>query len=146
MKKAIILLSLFSMLLCGCAKENDAETMVIEEAEIITEAKAEPVPNDNEMYMTTGRYYIKGNVITHDGNVWDYQTEIISDEPAYDNAPVYVVFDDNGTENDIYDDVVVELILDIRTAIYDELEVKLSESFYLERENNNITILGQKGK
>ena len=94
--------------------------------------------------MTVGRYYTDGSVITHDGNVWGYQTEIISDEPAYNNEPVFVVFDNNGTETDIYDDIVIDLMLDVRTAIYDELEAELSKEFVLERENNNIKIIERK--
>lgn len=94
--------------------------------------------------MTVGRYYINGSVITHDGNIWDYQTETISDEPSYDNEPVYVVFDNNGTETDIYDDIVIGLILDVRTAIYDELETELSKDFVIERDGNNIRITAQK--
>lgn len=129
MKKAILALSLCSIILSGCgAKGNEPD----------------PIVSDHEQYMTVGRYYIDGSVITHDGNVWDYQTEIISDEPSYDNEPVYVVFDDNGTETDIYDDAVVELILDVRTAIYDELEVELSKDFELVREDNNIRIIKAK--
>lgn len=129
MKKAILALSLCSIILSGCsAKGNEPE----------------PVVSDHEQYMTVGRYYTDGSVITHDGNIWDYQTEIISDEPSYDNEPVYVVFDDNGTETDIYDDVVIGLILDVRTAIYDELETELSKDFVLEREDNNIRIIKAK--
>ncbi len=95
MKKAMILLSLCSMLLTGCAKGNG-------------------------QYMKAGNYYLDGTVITCDGNIWDYQTETISNEPAYDDAPVYVVFDDNGTETNIYDDIIIKLIIDVE-AIYDEM-------------------------
>lgn len=129
MRKAILALSLCSIILSGCgAKGNDTAP--------------EPV---HEQYMTTGRYYTEGSVITNDGNIWGYQTEIISDKPAYDNEPVYVVFDDNGTGTDIYDDVILGLIFDVNTAIYDALETELSNSFELEREGNNIRIITQKG-
>ena len=127
------MLSLCSMLLSGCATATNGNEAVTSETDI-----------GHEQYMTTGRYYANGNVITHDGNVWGYQTEIISDEPSYDNEPVYVIFDNNGTETDIYDDMVIGLIFDARTAIYDELETELSKDFVLERENNNIRIISQK--
>lgn len=131
-KKIISMLALGAIILIcsGCASKANEP---VSETEI-----------NHEQYMTTGRYYINGNVITHDGNIWDYQTEIISDEPSYDNEPVYVVFDNNGTETDIYDDAVIGLILDVRTAIYDELETELSKDFVIERDGNNIRITAQK--
>lgn len=134
MKKIISLLALGAIVFTcsGCSKANEP----VSETKTVSIAHAQ--------YMTTGRYYTNGSVITHDGNIWDYQTEIISDEPSYDNEPVYVVFDNNGTENSIYDDAIIGLILDVNTAIYDELETELSESFELERNGNDIRIISQK--
>ena len=129
-KKIIIVLSLCSILLCGCATKGNEQ--------VVSNV------SDHEQYVTIGRYYVDGSIVTYDGNVWGYQTEIISDEPSYNNEPVYVVFDDNGTETDIYDDVIIDLMLDVRTAIYDELEIELSKEFVLERENNNIKIIERK--
>ena len=123
MKKAILILSLCAIVLSGCG------------------TKTETINNNHAQYIAAGRYYTDGNIITDDGNVWNYQTETISDEVSYDNEPVYVVFDNNGTETDIYDDVVVGLMLDRETAIYDELEKSLSSEFALEREGNNIRIV-----
>lgn len=125
-----------SILLSGCTTTKGNHEYVPDPAS----------ETDHAQYMATGRYYVDGNVVTHDGNVWAYQTETISDAPSYNNEPVYVIFDDNGTEIDIYDDAVVGLILDVRTAIYDELETELSKDFELERENNNIRIISMKGK
>ena len=125
--KRIFALSLIALTLCGCG--NNATTV-------------EP---EHTQYYQGGRYYTSGEVITNDGNIWDYQTDIISEEPSYDAEPVYAVFDDNGTPDNIYDDAVLGLVLDRETAIYDALEVALSEEFNLERNGNNIRIHSEKG-
>lgn len=127
MKKAIIL-SLCAAILSGCgATENESVPEV-----------------EHNHYITIGRYYTDGSVITDDGNIWDYRTDIISEKQSYDNEPVYVCFDDNGTETNIYDDVITGLVLDVNTAIYDVLEAELSKGFELEREGNDIRIITKK--
>lgn len=102
----------------------------------------EPAPKvESQRYTAYGRYYTDGTVITNDGNEWSYSTDIISDKTPYDAMPVWVGFDDNGTA-DITDDIILGLVYDRETAIYDQLETALSESFELEREGNNIKIKG----
>jgi hypothetical protein len=54
--------------------------------------------------------------------------------------PVWVALDDNGTPNSIEDDVILGLVYDRNTAIYDELETALSDKFELERDGNNIKV------
>lgn len=93
-------------------------------------------------YVAQGHYYADGTVITTDGNIWDYQTDIISDKPSYDHQAVNVGFDDNGTPDDITDDIILGLTWDVATSIYDDLETALSDSFQLERDGNNIHIKG----
>lgn len=44
--------------------------------------------------------------------------------------PVWVGFDDNGTPNNITDDIILDLVYDRETA--------LSDKFELERNDNNI--------
>lgn len=99
---------------------------------------------ESVMYFTYGRYYftadLQGQVLTEDGNIWDYTQDVISDKPSYNSEPVIACFDDKGTPNDIYDDEIVSLVLDRETAIYDELETSLSEAFEVERNGNNIRI------
>jgi hypothetical protein len=99
---------------------------------------------EHTTYIMSGRYYfnadIQGQVVTDDGNVWDYTQDIISEEPSYHNEPVYALLDDNGTPDNIYDDEILGLVLDRETAIYDALEVSLSESFTVERNGNVISI------
>ena len=91
-------------------------------------------------YTAYGRYYTNGTAITNDGNEWSYITDTISDKTPYDGIPVWIGFDDNATPNDITDDIVLGLVYDRDTAIYDALETALSEEFELERESNNIRI------
>lgn len=95
-------------------------------------------------YTAKGRYYTNGTVITEDGNEWSYSTEAISDKPTYDGMPVDVGIDDNGTPDDISDDIILGLVWDINTSVYDELESELSDAFEIEREGNNIRIKGRK--
>lgn len=96
-------------------------------------------------YIASGRYYICGEVVTEDGNIWEYSQDIISERESYDNEPVFVVFDDNGTPEDIYDDEICGVVLDRETAIYDALEMELSDVFEIERNGNVINISKQKG-
>lgn len=91
-------------------------------------------------YTAYGRYYTDGTVITNDGNEWSYTTNTISDKTPTDAMPVWIGFDDNGTPNDITDDIILGLVYDRNTAIYDELEATLGDSFELERDGNNIII------
>ena len=90
--------------------------------------------------MVQGRYYTCGELITNDGNVWEYAQDVISERESYDHQPVFAIFDDNGTPDNIYDDVVYGLVLDKETAIYDALEVSLSEAFTVERNGNVISV------
>lgn len=126
--KKLLTLSLFaSILLTACSAQPQAPT-------------EDPAPHNR--YITTGRYYTNGSVVTADGNEWGYSTDTISDRPAENAMPVYIAFDDNGTDN-IYDDSILGLVLDLETYIYDRLESTLSESeaFTIERDGNNIHII-----
>lgn len=100
---------------------------------------------ESQTYTAYGRYYTDGTVITNDGNdslLWEYSTDTISDQTPYDGMPVWIGFDDNGTPNDITDDIILGLVYDRNTAIYDDLETALSDKFELERDGNNIHIKG----
>lgn len=99
---------------------------------------------DHTRYTAYGRYYTDGTVITNDGNEWAYSTDTISDKTPTDAMPVWIGFDDNGTADDITDDIILGLVYDRNTAIYDELETALSAEFELERDGNNIKIQGGK--
>lgn len=98
----------------------------------------------SQTYTAYGRYYTDGTVITNDGNEWSYSTDIISNKTPYDTMPIWIGFDDNGTPNNITDDNILGLVYDRNTAIYDDLETALGDSFELERNGNNIHIGGIK--
>jgi hypothetical protein len=108
---------------------------------VFSEDKPEIEPTQ---YTAYGRYYTNGTVITEDGNEWSYTTDTISDKTPTDAMPVWVGMDDNGTPNDITDDIILGLVYDRNTAVYDELETALSDKFELERDGNNIHIGGTK--
>ena len=58
---------------------------------------------ETKNYAMPGYYFDNGTVITDDGNMWGYQKEI-------HNCPVHVIFNDNGTADNIYDDIIIDLI------------------------------------
>ena len=118
--KKVLILCVCMLLLCGCAQ---------------------PI---HTRYTANGRYYTNGTVVTDDGNEWSYDTDTISDKPTYDGMPVSVGFDDNGTPDNIYDDIVLGLVWDINTSVYDDLESALSDVFEIEREGNNLRIKGRR--
>ena len=122
-KKIILALLGTSLLLTGCGEVPEKNTPVVE----------------STTYIMSGRYYTSGELFTEDGNVWEYSQDIISEEPSYDNQPVYALINDMGTANK-FDDEVLGLVLDVETAIYDELEVRLSEKFSVERNGNQLHI------
>lgn len=57
-----------------------------------------------EIYIMSGHYYANGEIITEDGNVWNYTSEIFDD-----SFSVNVLFDNNGTDS-IYDDIIVGIV------------------------------------
>lgn len=119
MKKLVVISILFVLLLSGC-----------------TTKKVQP----HTRYTAYGRYYTNGTVITNDGNEWSYTTDTISDKTPTNDMPIWVAFDDNGTPDDITDDIILGVVYDRETAIYDALETELSQEFELTREGNNIHI------
>ena len=104
----------------------------------IRQVKPTEVETPHNKYTAYGRYYTDGTVITNDGNEWAYSTDLISNQIPTNDMPVWVDFDDNGTPNDITDDIILGLVYDRETAIYDNLETALSDKFELERNDNNI--------
>lgn len=99
---------------------------------------------ESQQYTAYGRYYTDGTVITNDGNEWLYSTDTISDKTPTNAMPIWIGFDDNGTPNEVTDDIILGVVYDRNTAIYDELETALGDSFELTREGNNIHIGGLK--
>lgn len=129
MKKLLsIALASAMTLTVGCSAPKQTETPKIESTK----------------YTAYGRYYTNGTVITNDGNEWSYSTDVISDKTPYDTVPIWIGFDDNGTPNEVTDDIILGVVYDRNTAIYDDLETALSDSFELERNGNEIKIGGIK--
>ena len=60
------------------------------------------VEHSSSTYTTQGTYS-DGTVITDDGNIWDYSTDMDND------TSVVVVFDNMGT-NSIYDDEILTIV------------------------------------
>lgn len=111
-----------------------------------TETQAPASDLESQTYTAYGRYYTDGTVITNDGNEWGYSADTISERTPADAMPVWVGFDDNGTPADIMDDIILGLVYDQETAIYDQLETALGEEFEITREGNNIHIGGMKNE
>ena len=118
MKAKLIIVLLALCCLTGCSKTETEHTI----------------------YIVAGRYYTYGEVITEDGNVWGYSQDIISEMKSYDHEPVFALFDDNGTPDNIYDDEIIGVVLDRETKIYDELEAALSEDFIVDRKGNVMSV------
>lgn len=97
--------------------------------------------SDPQTYTAYGRYYTDGTVITDDGNEWGYSTDTISNQTPKDGMPIWIGFSDNGTPNDIYDDIILGVVYDRYTSVYDDLESALSDKFELQRDGNYIQIV-----
>jgi hypothetical protein len=141
MKKIITVCLLATTLLTGCAQEEPqlvpikAAPVEAASADTTTIASAPTAPVEHTRRVMQGRYYAYGEVITSDGNEWSYE-----DPERLDGDPVYAVLDDNGTPEYIYDDIVVGVVYDRETAIYDALESELSGEFQIEREGNVLRV------
>ena len=108
MKKILALLAL-TITLTGCNAQPQREIQ-------------------SERYTITNcRYYTNGTVETSDGMLWGYTTEIISETTVYDGMPVVMCMDDKGTPEIIEDDIVLGLVYDRMTAIYDEIAANLDK-------------------
>lgn len=130
MKKILTLVTILCTLtLVGCSIQEETTPQV-----------------ESQTYTAYGRYYTDGTVITNDGNEWEFSTDTISDKIPTDAMPVWIGFDDNGTPDEIKDDIILGLVYDRETAIYDQLEATLGEEFEFEREGNNIHIGGMKNE
>lgn len=135
MKKIITACLLATTLFTGCAQEEPRLVPIKAAPVEATTASAPAVSVEHTRRVMQGRYYAYGEVITSDGNEWGY-----TDPERLDGDPVYAVLDDNGTPEYIYDDIVVGVVYDRETAIYDALENELSGEFQIEREGNVLRV------
>lgn len=93
-------------------------------------------------YTQYGRYFTDGTLITENGHEWGYDTNTVSNITVYDDMPVWVAFDDNGTPDDIADDTILGMVYDRTTAVIDTLESELSviNNAIVIRDGNNIRL------
>lgn len=109
--RKLLAIVLVPLCLSGCG--NDAEVIIEDAVESCVWYENEPVSAHNtETYTMSGTYYTIGEVITADGNVWEYDQDVVSGKPSYDGMSVLVYMDDSGTPDYIYDDVIINMEYD----------------------------------
>ena len=73
-------------------------------------ACATTAPSASANVYTLDGIYCVDEVLTGDGNHWGYDVvDTIDGIPAYDGMPVTVWLSDNGTPDDVTDDVILAL-------------------------------------
>ena len=73
-------------------------------------ATTAPSSSANVNVYTSDGIYCVDTVYTSDGNCWSYDMlDYVGDVPAYDGMPVTVWLSDNGTPDDVTDDVILAL-------------------------------------
>lgn len=74
-------------------------------------ACATTAPSASTNVYTVDGIYCVDTVYTSDGNRWDYDMlDYVGDTPTYDGMPVTVWLSDNGTPDDVTDDVILGLV------------------------------------
>lgn len=128
MKRKLVFILLAATLITGCGTTE-------------TKIKVEEAREPETYYVEDCRYYCDGSVVLSNGEVYEYFTDIVSEVEVYNNMPVWAGFHDNGTD-DTSDDVVLGLVYDRETALYDALYEEFSEveEWNVTRENNDINI------
>ena len=77
----------------------------------LTSACATTAPSASDSVYTLDGIYCVDTVYTSDGNRWSYDMlDYVGGIPAYDGMPVTVWLSDNGTPDDMTDDVVLGLV------------------------------------
>ena len=76
----------------------------------LTGACATTAPSASANVYTLDGIYCVDEVYTSDGNHWSYDIlDYVGDTPTYDGMPVTVWLSDNGTPDDVTDDVILAL-------------------------------------
>ena len=74
-------------------------------------ACATTAPSASANVYTLDGIYCVDEVFTSDGNHWSYDIlDYVGDIPAYDGMPVTVWMSDNGTPDDMTDDIILGLV------------------------------------
>lgn len=77
----------------------------------LTGACATTAPSASANVYTVDGIYCVDEVFTSDGNHWEYDMlDYVGDVPTYDGMPVTVWLSNNGTPNDVTDDVILALV------------------------------------
>ena len=77
----------------------------------LTGACATTAPSASANVYALDGIYCVDEVFTSDGNRWGYDmVDYVGDTPAYDGMPVTVWLSDNGTPDDVTDDVILGLV------------------------------------
>ena len=77
----------------------------------LTGACATTAPSASANVYTLDGIYCVDEVFTSDGNRWIYDMlDYVGDVPAYDGMPVTVWLSDNGTPDDMTDDIILGLV------------------------------------
>lgn len=76
----------------------------------LTSACATTAPSASANVYTVDGVYCVDEVYTSDGNHWSYDMlDYVGETPTYDGMPVTVWLSDNGTPDDVTDDVILAL-------------------------------------
>lgn len=77
----------------------------------LTGACATTAPSTSANVYTLDGIYCVDTVYTSDGNHWNYDVlDYVGNIPSYDGMPVTVWLSDNGTPDDVTDDVILALV------------------------------------
>lgn len=77
----------------------------------LTGACATTAPSASANIYTLDGIYCVDEVYTSDGNRWGYDMlDYVGDIPTYDGMPVTVWLSDNGTPDDVTDDIILALV------------------------------------
>ena len=77
----------------------------------LTGACATTAPSASANVYTLDGIYCVDEVFTSDGNHWGYDVvDTIDGIPAYDGMPVTVWLSDNGTPDNVTDDIIISLV------------------------------------
>ena len=77
----------------------------------LTGACATTAPSASANVYALDGIYCVDEVYTSDGNRWGYEIlDYVGDVPTYDGMPVTVWLSDNGTPDDMTDDIVLGLV------------------------------------
>ena len=95
----------------GCISMKVIAALMLAAQLSSTCATTAPSASASANVYTLDGIYCVDEVYTSDGNHWDYDIlDYVGDVPTYDGMPVTVWMSDNGTPDDMTDDIVLGLV------------------------------------